>query len=38
LLEGDSNEEQRMKPVLEEKMKAALHGKLDRITQQEIYE
>lgn len=38
MLEGDSNEEQRLKPVLEEKMKAAIHGKLDRITQQEIDE
>lgn len=38
LLEGDSNEEQRLKPVLEEKNKAALHGKLDRITPEEIAE
>lgn len=33
---GDSNEEKRMKPVLEEKKKATINGKLDRLTKEEI--
>ena len=36
MLVGDSNEEQRLKPVLAEKKKAAINGKLDRITAEEI--
>ena len=36
LLSGDANEEQRLKPVLEEKKKATINGKLDRITAEEI--
>jgi hypothetical protein len=36
LLQGDANEEQRLKKTMEEKKKATKDGKLDAITEEEI--
>jgi len=36
LLNGDSNEERRLAPVLEEKNNATLNGKLIRMNQEQI--